>query len=61
MPAGSEVDDAEGFKATATLLLFKKTSKALVSFHFDSELLNYWPVSMGLLKFDVSIAYGKAE
>ncbi|KAF8499454.1 Spc7 kinetochore protein-domain-containing protein [Gautieria morchelliformis] len=61
MPTGSGVDDAEGFKATASLLLFRKTSKALISFHIGSELLNGWPLSMDLLKFDVAIAYGKAD
>jgi hypothetical protein len=61
MPTGSDVDDADGFMATTSLLLLRKTSKALISFYIDSELLNGWPLSMDLLKFNVSIAYGKAE
>ncbi|KAF8592058.1 hypothetical protein K439DRAFT_1537791 [Ramaria rubella] len=61
MPAGSSIEDAKGFKATATLLLHKKTSKVLVSFHFDSEMLSNWPATMDSLHYEVSVVYGKAN
>ncbi|KIJ45653.1 hypothetical protein M422DRAFT_166538 [Sphaerobolus stellatus SS14] len=61
LPEGSSIDEAEGIEVAVTLLLQQKTSKVFVQFQLDDGILGYWPTSLDSLRYDVSVAYGKAN
>ena len=50
-----------GLKATASLLLKKHKSKALVSFEFSEGVLRRWPFMIKGMKCDVKVAYGSVK
>lgn len=49
------------FQASAKVLFPSTKSKALISFILDPDTYLRWPLSIGLLKCDVEVAYGRAE
>jgi len=61
LPPGASVDEAEGIEVAVTLLLQKKSSKVLVRFYLDDDVIGRWPGSLESLTYDVSVAYGKAK
>lgn len=49
------------FQVSAKVLFPSTKSKANIMFIFDSDTYSRWPLSIGLLKCDVKVAYGRAE
>ncbi|KAI0758387.1 Spc7 kinetochore protein-domain-containing protein [Irpex lacteus] len=49
------------FQVSAKVLFPSTKSKANIMFIFDSDTYSRWPLSIGLLKCDVKVAYGRAD
>ncbi|KAK7029013.1 hypothetical protein VNI00_014723 [Paramarasmius palmivorus] len=61
-PVEIEVPQSSGrlaFKANAAVLFPAVKGKAVVSFVFDAETYSRWPASIGSLRTEVRVAYGK--
>ncbi|CCM00329.1 uncharacterized protein FIBRA_02359 [Fibroporia radiculosa] len=58
----SPVDDGIlALHAKATVLFPAAKGKAFISFIFDSKTFSAWPMSIGSLKADVEVAYGRIQ
>ncbi|EJD55632.1 hypothetical protein AURDEDRAFT_179352 [Auricularia subglabra TFB-10046 SS5] len=57
----SALDNGRGLRVTASVLVDKMESKALVSFLFDDDALMRWPVSANKVDVHVEIDYGDIQ
>lgn len=49
------------FEVAAKVLFPSVKSKASITFILDPDTYSRWPLSIGLLKCDAKVAYGRAE
>ncbi|EGO18924.1 hypothetical protein SERLADRAFT_479987 [Serpula lacrymans var. lacrymans S7.9] len=59
--APSEPSNSAGFTAIASVMIPKVKAKALISFTLDTKTISRWPLSVGSVQCDVTVAYGPIQ